>query len=246
MTTTITALYQAYAGRAPEAAELSYWKGAIQSGNEFVNVRNAILNHPIGDAHMSATITELYETYAGRAPEAAELNYWKGALRGGAEFTNVRTAILDHPIGQTHTEAMLSTLYQEYFGRGPNADEVAVWKRLILEGADFEMVTVELMRHPLSAGGGVDQLLGTAGEDDFELSGAFGHIVISGFNPAADDVILKGTAFQGTNPLDSGHARQIIALDGTPQVLITFDGDTSILFENTRLDQLQPSDFMFG
>jgi Ca2+-binding RTX toxin-like protein len=122
MTTTITALYQAYAGRAPEAAELSYWKGAIQSGNEFVNVRNAILNHPIGDAHMSATITELYETYAGRAPEAAELNYWKGALRGGAEFTNVRTAILDHPIGQTHTEAMLSTLYQEYFGRGPNDD----------------------------------------------------------------------------------------------------------------------------
>jgi len=84
----VTSLYQTFLGRAPEAAGLAYWVDKIVSGaNTNAEVANLIQNSPEAQSKPGAAtvfVTQLYQQYLGRQPEAADLNYWTGQITSGA------------------------------------------------------------------------------------------------------------------------------------------------------------------
>ncbi|MBV8592738.1 MAG: hypothetical protein JOZ27_00390, partial [Caulobacteraceae bacterium] len=161
-------------------------------------------------------------------------------------FDAVRRAILADPYGQAHTTDKTTNLYQEYFGRDPTASELGVWNGLLNAGANFDTMTAELMRQ--SAAGFVQHLTAIADPQAFTYgTGSAGqYMTISGFDAAMDTLEVSQAAYGGMNLLDPAHARQLTALDGSVDTLITLDSTHAILFEHTPLAALHASSFLFG
>ncbi|SFS12413.1 calcium-binding protein [Sphingomonas jatrophae] len=240
---TITTLYQDFGGRSPSAAELDFWSGQIRDGSSYANVRAAIIDDPLGRDHTTEVVTALYNEYGGRDPNAAELQVWQTNVRGGATYADVRVAIMNDPLGLDHSGATLGTLYQEYFGRAPANGEVAVWQDLLRHGADYGSAIDALMRDAGSAAI-VDRLTGTAQADTFDFGTDPGHATVAGFQPGIDKLDLDRAGYDGVNPLDMDHAREVLALDGSTDVLLTFGAHDTILLYDVSLHQLAASDFM--
>jgi hypothetical protein len=66
-----------------------------------------------------SAINDAYKTHLGRAPDAAGLEYWKGAAAGGMPVSEIVGGIANS------TEADLSKLYQSVLGRPPDAAGLA-------------------------------------------------------------------------------------------------------------------------
>lgn len=141
--------YVRWGGRGASGAELAYWAGEIAAGRANpATVRAAILADPLGQANTAAVVTELYREYLGREPGAAELSYWDGQVRGGTEFAGVRAVIVTDPSGQAFAAERIASLYTEYLGRDPGADEVAFWTNEVRIGTGFAGVRAALVDDP--------------------------------------------------------------------------------------------------
>lgn len=146
----ITALYRDYGGRAATAGEIDVWQGLYSAGGATYNsTRLAILNDSLGRSYSAQRITELYQDYGGRAPTANEIAVWRGAWAAGANDDTTRLAILADPLGRNHTTQQISALYQEFGGRAPTADEMAVWQGLYAGGATPDTTRIAILNDPL-------------------------------------------------------------------------------------------------
>jgi Ca2+-binding RTX toxin-like protein len=240
----ITALYQEYGGRAPTSSELAVWRQYIfEYSKSYDYARTTILTDRLGQTHSSEQITKLYQEYGGRAPTNGEIDVWRAELLKGATFHDVRTAILDDALGQNHTTAAMTGIYQLYFGRAPSVDEISVWKGLVRAGADFFVATDTLMSDAGSIGH-VQRATGTDASDTFTYAGSFGNVAVDAFDPLHDVLDLRGSAFAGANPLDAAHAHQVTGFDGSTDVLLTFDATDHILLHHVSLAQLSGSNFL--
>ncbi|WP_336492406.1 DUF4214 domain-containing protein, partial [Methylobacterium nigriterrae] len=83
-------LYGAAFDRAPDAAGLSHWTAALDSGTSLKTVAESFLAsdefvfHFGAASDASSFVTDLYENALHRAPEAAGLSYWTAELSTGA------------------------------------------------------------------------------------------------------------------------------------------------------------------
>ena len=239
---TIDALYQSFMGREDNSAEASTWQSLIQGGNTFGDARSAILGSNEGQVHTAATVTSLYDAYFGRDPSASELNVWQSLIAGGADFGTTRAALLADPAGVAHTTATVTSFYDTYFGRDPSAAEVGVWTGLISGGDDFYQLQDTLERQSTAAS--IQHVTVAPGGQVF-TSGTGPNLIVDGFDPNGNAVVLSAAQFGHINPLDAAHAHQVAALDGTFDVLVNLDATHSVLFEHTFLNYLHASDFIF-
>jgi hypothetical protein len=69
----------------------------------------------------SSAIKAAYQTYLGRAPDAAGFQWWQDAAAGGTPLTQIADGIANS------TEAALNRLYQSVLGRTPDAEGLAFW-----------------------------------------------------------------------------------------------------------------------
>ena len=123
-------------GRSATPAEVSTWDGLLSRGEEFSDLLAALAAAPEGAAHLNATIVSEYLTYLARDPTAAELANWTAVLSSdGADFSVLRAALSADPASQANVVAIVTSLYETYFGRDPSAAEVGVWQNLIAGGA---------------------------------------------------------------------------------------------------------------
>jgi hypothetical protein len=241
----VSGLYADYMGRAPTDSELGVWQGLIKGGATLATVRSAILDDSAGHAHTDATITHLYQDYGGRAPTAQELTTWEGLVRSGYSFDQVRTTILDDPLGQGHTNATITSLYQAEFGRTPSAGELSVWQGLVHAGTNFDTVLDTLLADNGSSATGAQHVTATAGSDAITDS-AVHDMAISGFDAQHDKLGLPWTSVASGNVLDASHAKQVFALDGTPDVLLTLDNGHHVLLEHVQLHDLTAANFQLA
>jgi hypothetical protein len=82
----VAQLYSTLLGRAPDAAGMDFWVGALQSGGSLSGIAQAMLAapesavaYPAGQS-AAAFVSTLYSTLLGRAPDAAGLQFWLGVL----------------------------------------------------------------------------------------------------------------------------------------------------------------------
>jgi glucose/arabinose dehydrogenase len=146
----ITAAYLTYGGRAPNAAETAVWVGLLNDhGHDFSIVRTAILNDPLGQVHTEAGVSQIYETYADRAPTGADIDAAKLLLVAGGDFVTVRTAVLDDPAVHAHAVEQITAAYQTYGGRAPAASELSVWNAELHQGGTYDDVRAGILADPL-------------------------------------------------------------------------------------------------
>ena len=181
-------------------------------------------------------------------PGAVELSAWETAIQGGADFSTVRATLVANPVGVAHIDTEVTSLYDTFFGRDPNAAELNIWQTAIQtqSSVGFDQLRDTLERNPASAAAGVQLLTGSAQSDIIAFPANWQNAVIQDFSPTADTLSLGAHQFAGINPLDAAHAHEITALDGQTDVLIQLDPTHSILLTNTHLASLNSGDFVFG
>jgi Ca2+-binding RTX toxin-like protein len=141
----IDALYQSYFGRAAAASEIGVWTNAIAAGSTYADVRAVLVSTAYGQAHIGAATTDIYQTFFGRAPSAAEIKVWTDAVVSGVSLEDVRATLAGHPYGQAHVAAETTALYQTYFGRAAVAGEIQVWTDALVHGASYADIRAALV-----------------------------------------------------------------------------------------------------
>lgn len=114
---TVNSLYLAFYGRPADPAGLKFWSQALAANNgdagaiigAFATSQEAQTR--FGSDDVGARIIDIYEQLFNRAPDAAGLAYWTGAVESGnATLAEVSVAILNGAQGSDQT---LSTLRQK-------------------------------------------------------------------------------------------------------------------------------------
>ena len=143
----IKALYDTYVGRDPSAAEVTFWKGALQSGTYDLRQMQLVLAaQPGAQAHETAYLTQAYQTWLGTNPSVSDISYWSGQLNNAAVLpSQIRSILINDAGGQAHIAAIVSAEYSAYFGRAASTAEINVWKGLIAGGADFTTLQSALL-----------------------------------------------------------------------------------------------------
>jgi hypothetical protein len=144
----VTDIYQTFFGRAPSAAEVKGWTDNVVSGVSFEDVREVLATHAYGQAHVAAETTALYQTYFGRAATASEIQVWTDALVHGADYGDIRTALVSTDYGKAHIAAETGALYETYFGRPAASDEITLWTNAVVGGTTLDQVRSVLVAHP--------------------------------------------------------------------------------------------------
>ena len=144
----VTSLFDTYFGRDPSSVDLSTWESAIAGGASFNTLRTDLLNDPYGQAHTVSEATSLFDTYFGRDPTSLDLSTWESAIAGGANFSTLRTDLLNDPYGQAHTVSEITSLFDTYFGRDPSSVDLSTWESAIASGANFSTLRTDLVNDP--------------------------------------------------------------------------------------------------
>ncbi len=146
----IKALYDTYVGRDPSAAEVTFWKGALQSGTYDLRQMQLVLAaQPGAQAHETAYLTQAYQTWLGTNPSVSDISYWSGQLNNAAVLpSQIRSILINDAGGQAHIAAIVAAEYVAYLGRVASSAEINVWKGLIAGGADFTTLQSALLSDP--------------------------------------------------------------------------------------------------
>ncbi|MBV8594318.1 MAG: NF038122 family metalloprotease [Caulobacteraceae bacterium] len=113
-----------------------------------LQVMSAIGWNLTASTDFSETIKSYYDAFFGRDPTAEEAAEWQHLLSGGTALARLRSALLNDPTGQAHTNAQIKLLYDTYFGRDPQASEVSAWQGLIASAYDFTGMRAALIAAP--------------------------------------------------------------------------------------------------
>jgi Domain of unknown function (DUF4214) len=138
----VTAGYQRYLGRTPDAGGLSGWVNAMQNGLTdeqleagFIGSAEYIQSHGgSGDAWVRG----MYQDLLGRAPLQAEVDAWVLNLAQGMSATQVAHGFA---ASAEREGQRVSADYQEFLGRTPAPSEVAGWVKAFQGGVSNEDVS---------------------------------------------------------------------------------------------------------
>ena len=188
--TFITNLYRELLGRDPDAPSMPFWMNYLGEHNNFagrLQVTQAFLDSPEYKTHY---VVCLYETFLGRAPDAAGLQFWAdkmgepgvpGRHGGSADEKFVLAAIVGSDefylkAGNT-PQGWVNAVYEDLFGRAADGSGMAFWTHeLTFRGAgDRDGVVRDLLTTPEAA-----------------------HHLLDGFYPAAGGTASNSLSAPGT------------------------------------------------
>jgi hypothetical protein len=138
----ITAVYQKYLGRAPDASGLAYWLNLMQNQGfsdehleaGFIGSTEYINDHGGAGA---GWITGMYVDLLGRTPSQTEVQYWLNQLAAGESTTDIAYGFA---ASQERESERVEADYQQYLGRSASATEVSYWVNSFLNGGSNEQV----------------------------------------------------------------------------------------------------------
>lgn len=230
----ISSTYQEYMGRDAGPSEIAFWISRLQAGDQFADVRNAILDNPAGREHTQAHLADLYDEYMGRDAGPSEIAFWMGALKAGAHFADVRNAILDNVLGQQYIVGKLDEMYGEFFARPAGEGEHAVWSKLFHTGVTLDGARVTLLGHSASADQ-VHQEAGSSGSDKFTFLSTDRYMSVSRFNPEQDQIDLRALGLGELDLRNVDTAREVSTPEGGTDILITIALDRELHIRDMKL-----------
>ena len=150
-TAEVTALYNIVLGRAPDAAGLAGWVGAIKGGTVTYNqVAYAFLH---STAYYDRVIAADYLTFAHRAAAQPEIDAWAALMQQGTTEEQVADLMLNSTeFNALHADngSFVQALYNDLLGRTASDSEVAGWDAYLAGGASRDSM-VYLFLHSAGA-----------------------------------------------------------------------------------------------
>lgn len=136
--------------------EIMYWVNKLATGMTRTQVATAFV---ISTEYYSNLVNGYFETYLGRAADAAAISFFVSALQAGASTTS----LIDQLVASDEfyqlagsDQAFVWNLYGDLLGRTPSGDENGYWKTQLLNGvprsqivatflasAEYDSLTVE-------------------------------------------------------------------------------------------------------
>lgn len=135
---TISSYYQNILGREADGAGIDYWAAQVDGGSQTMAEVVANLTASQEASDTVAPIIALYLTAFGRTPDAAGLQYWVAAERGGMSLDTiadsfVRSAEFSSTNGASDAD-FIATLYQNALGRSADAAGTDYWTAQLASG----------------------------------------------------------------------------------------------------------------
>lgn len=143
----VTGFYRDTLGRAPDAAGLAYWVGALRS-RRFTVAQVAASFYASAEyrrrsGSVEAWVDDLYRAILGRSPSAVDRRYWVDqAAAHGPSWVAVR--VYGSPESRRDR---VTALYRSLLGRAPDADGLAYWTGRVAVLGDLS-----LARHLAASG----------------------------------------------------------------------------------------------
>jgi hypothetical protein len=139
----VVRVYQDLFHRAPDAAGLRHWAGALNSGTPRSAVAASITS---SDEYRARLIANTYQTYLGRSPDAAGAASWLQAMRSGATVQDIEAGFVASDeyylqAGRTNA-AWVTRLYRHVLGRTPQPAEVRHWTGELARGWSRQQVAL--------------------------------------------------------------------------------------------------------
>lgn len=136
----VTAAYQKYLGRSPEASGLQYWVNNLRAGMRVEQFEAALASsgeYISRQGGVGATwVRALYRDVLGRTASQAEVDYWVGQFPNYSPFQIAYSfANSDERLGQR-----VAGYYQTFLGRQAGAGEIQYWVNQIHSGLNGEQV----------------------------------------------------------------------------------------------------------
>jgi RHS repeat-associated protein len=145
----VTAVYQRYLGRAPDAAGVAFWVTAMQNGMSDERLEADVLGAPeyIQDHGGSGAgwVIAMYHDVFGRTPDAGGLQCWLNALQSGMSPTLIA---LGFTASAEREGQRITADYQQLLGRGPEPGAVDFWLRQYQQGVSNENVVAGIVGSP--------------------------------------------------------------------------------------------------
>jgi hypothetical protein len=131
--------YVDFLGRPADAAALSSWSAALQSGQATPATLVSALVGSTEFAYLVRPVARLYLAYFGRSPDAAGLAYWVGQLRAGAPLANVSNSFAGSQefatrYGALDNRGFVERVYANVLGRSPDLGGLTYWLGQLLNG----------------------------------------------------------------------------------------------------------------
>jgi hypothetical protein len=145
----VTAAYQKYLGRTPDAQGLNAWVSALQGGMtdeqleaSFIGSNEYITNH---GGRGAGWVEGMYHDLLNRTPSDTEVQAWVSYLSGGGTPYNVAFGFA----ASAEREGLRVTAdYQTYLGRTPTSAEKDAWVSIFLKGYRNEDVVAGFLSSP--------------------------------------------------------------------------------------------------
>lgn len=134
----VVAQYQAALHREPEPDGLDFWIGYLGAGAGVPQLQSAIYASPesldtLGQGDVRTWFAAVYTNLLGRAPTAAEVDYWAAYAEANGRGAAVRWIATSPECGRTR----LNGYYQAFLGRDLDPSGEASWLPLMAERGDF-------------------------------------------------------------------------------------------------------------
>jgi hypothetical protein len=139
-TNTITQLYRQLLGRDPDAAGLQGDLAAMQQGQTADQIKATIAASPEAQQRTASNtnaITQAFQQNMGRAPTAADLQYYLGQITAGSTPEAQANAIAQSPDAQAYRTANTNTITQAFqtsMGRAPSQADLQYYLGQIANG----------------------------------------------------------------------------------------------------------------
>jgi hypothetical protein len=128
----VNQVYLDFLNRAPDAAGLQYWVDQLNSGaqSRAEMVEQFLLSPEFGQT--IAPVVRLYFTYFLRIPDYDGLMFWVDAYAAGMTLNQISDQFATSPefiamYGTLPNEDFVSQIYQNVYGRLPDAEGLAFW-----------------------------------------------------------------------------------------------------------------------
>jgi Domain of unknown function (DUF4214) len=142
--------YHDLLSRSAGPSELSYWTNQLDSGVSLGTVAN-VIDH--SSEFLDHTISQLYETFLGRSPDAGGLNFFAGQVQA-SRMTVPQIEIMLASSAEMYQESgasaagWIDALYEDVLGRAADPGGLSHWTAVLAQTADLLMIAENLIASP--------------------------------------------------------------------------------------------------
>ncbi|HEV3339930.1 MAG TPA: MBG domain-containing protein, partial [Pirellulales bacterium] len=144
---TVTALYEQYLGRVPDAGGLAFWSAYLYDGGTIEGMSQSLVSSPEywqsrGGATVGGFLNALFRDALGRQIESAATTYFEGLMSKGWSAADVATAVFS---SDEYHRLRVNALLEQFLNRPADPAALAYFASELDDGSRDELVISQLL-----------------------------------------------------------------------------------------------------